>query len=242
MICFLGVYATPARALTPTPTVNPATTPTPCPDCGRLGYLSVSSPTVNPPMPTVGDVVTFTFPLNYALPGSITCSGFGGGSCQFEEDGSLFDGNDPATRTGDAIEVRRRAVRAGGTLIRLTVTTMTEEACYYPDPSLGCQLYYQYVSIEASSPVLGLQVNEATTPMPTHTATPTPTGAPPPCLGDCDGVPPVTADDLLTLVNIALGNATVSTCLAGDANRDGAITIDEILAAVRNALDGCGAE
>jgi hypothetical protein len=41
-------------------------------------------------------------------------------------------------------------------------------------------------------------------------------------------------------VNIALGNATVSDCRAGDGNHDGQITIDEILAAVNNALNGCG--
>ena len=41
------------------------------------------------------------------------------------------------------------------------------------------------------------------------------------------------------MVNIALGNANVSTCLAGDANHDGQITVDEILTAVNNALNGC---
>jgi hypothetical protein len=46
-------------------------------------------------------------------------------------------------------------------------------------------------------------------------------------------------DEILTLVNIALGNATVADCRAGDANHDGQITIDEILTAVNNALNGC---
>ena len=41
------------------------------------------------------------------------------------------------------------------------------------------------------------------------------------------------------MVNIALGNAGVSTCSAGDANSDGEITIDEIIAAVNKALNGC---
>jgi hypothetical protein len=41
------------------------------------------------------------------------------------------------------------------------------------------------------------------------------------------------------MVNISLGNASVSTCPAGDANHDGQITIDEILTAVQNALRGC---
>ncbi|MBI3784230.1 MAG: hypothetical protein HY270_12610 [Deltaproteobacteria bacterium] len=47
-------------------------------------------------------------------------------------------------------------------------------------------------------------------------------------------------DELLRMVNIALGNAGVDTCNAGDTNHDGEITIDEILTAVNNALTGCG--
>jgi len=50
----------------------------------------------------------------------------------------------------------------------------------------------------------------------------------------------VTVDEILTMVNIALGNTPVMTCEAGDANHDGQITIDEILTAVNNALNGCG--
>jgi len=43
------------------------------------------------------------------------------------------------------------------------------------------------------------------------------------------------------MVNIALGNSDLSIRGAGDKKSDGHITIDEILAAVRNALEGCGA-
>jgi hypothetical protein len=59
------------------------------------------------------------------------------------------------------------------------------------------------------------------------------------CVGDCNNSNDVTVDELLSLVNIALGNADVSTCLPGDANHDDQITIDEILTAVGNALNGC---
>jgi hypothetical protein len=59
------------------------------------------------------------------------------------------------------------------------------------------------------------------------------------CVADCNGDGQVTVDELLTLVNIALGNADVSSCLVGDANHDCHITIDEILTAVNNALNGC---
>jgi hypothetical protein len=50
----------------------------------------------------------------------------------------------------------------------------------------------------------------------------------------------VTINELLTMVNIALGNASLSDCEPGDGNQDGAITINEILIAVNNALGGCG--
>jgi len=40
------------------------------------------------------------------------------------------------------------------------------------------------------------------------------------------------------MVNIALGDTTPA-CETGDANHDGQITVDEILTAVNNALNGC---
>lgn len=61
------------------------------------------------------------------------------------------------------------------------------------------------------------------------------------CTGDCDGNGRVTINELLTMVNIALGNADVGTCLPGDANHDGTIDVSEILAAIDNALTGCPA-
>ncbi len=59
------------------------------------------------------------------------------------------------------------------------------------------------------------------------------------CVGDCNGNREVTVDELITMVNIALGIQPVSNCRVGDANGDGEITIDEIIAAVNNALSGC---
>lgn len=59
------------------------------------------------------------------------------------------------------------------------------------------------------------------------------------CVGDCSGDLVVTVDEILTMVNVALGGAPVSACVAGDANGDQLITVDEILTAVNNALNGC---
>jgi hypothetical protein len=86
---------------------------------------------------------------------------------------------------------------------------------------------------------VGPTPTETPTPTPTPTPSATPT-LPPVCVGDCNGNGEVTVDDLLSMVNVALGNAAVSTCAAGDVNHDTEITVDEILAAVNNALRGCG--
>jgi hypothetical protein len=59
------------------------------------------------------------------------------------------------------------------------------------------------------------------------------------CVGDCDLNAETTLDELITLVNVALGNSTVSACRLGDVNGDGAISVDEILQAVNTALYGC---
>jgi hypothetical protein len=50
----------------------------------------------------------------------------------------------------------------------------------------------------------------------------------------------VTINELLLMVNVALEQAQLSVCSAGDHDQNGAITIDEILVAVSHALNGCG--
>jgi hypothetical protein len=60
------------------------------------------------------------------------------------------------------------------------------------------------------------------------------------CTGNCSADAGVTVDEILTMVNIALGNASLLSCEAADANHDGQVTVDEILTAVNNALNGCG--
>lgn len=59
------------------------------------------------------------------------------------------------------------------------------------------------------------------------------------CVGDCNGDNQVTVDEIVTMVNVALGSAAVTVCPAADPSGDGAVTVDEILQAVNNALNGC---
>ncbi len=67
-------------------------------------------------------------------------------------------------------------------------------------------------------------------------ATPTPGGG---CVGDCSGDGMVVIGELISGVNIALGNSPVSSCPAFDVNGDGMVGINELIAAVNAALNGC---
>ena len=59
------------------------------------------------------------------------------------------------------------------------------------------------------------------------------------CTGDCDGSRAVTVNEIITMVNITLGNTPVSACEAGDVDGNGSIAINEIITAVNNALTAC---
>jgi hypothetical protein len=61
------------------------------------------------------------------------------------------------------------------------------------------------------------------------------------CDGDCDGDGNVLVDDLVRLIDIAVG-ADVSLCAAGDRNGDLLITVDELTGAVSSILYGCSGE
>jgi photosystem II stability/assembly factor-like uncharacterized protein len=71
------------------------------------------------------------------------------------------------------------------------------------------------------------------------TPTPTPTATPTTCVGDCDGNGEVAVGELVAMVSIALGDADAASCPGGDRNGNGAADIDEVLAAVDGALNGC---
>ena len=81
------------------------------------------------------------------------------------------------------------------------------------------------------------------TPTPESTATPPATAshtpAAPACIGDCNGDGEVTVNELITGVNIALGNSPISACPAFDGDGDGEVSIAELIGAVNAALGGC---
>lgn len=49
----------------------------------------------------------------------------------------------------------------------------------------------------------------------------------------------MTLDEIVTMVNMALGTAGVSVCRAGDVSGEGTITVEEIVQAVNKVLLGC---
>jgi hypothetical protein len=59
------------------------------------------------------------------------------------------------------------------------------------------------------------------------------------CVGDCDLSNDVTIDELITGVNVALGSTTLAACEMFDHNRDFAVTVEELVGGVRQALTGC---
>ncbi|HSP96601.1 MAG TPA: hypothetical protein VL049_05080 [Candidatus Dormibacteraeota bacterium] len=76
---------------------------------------------------------------------------------------------------------------------------------------------------------------------PTRTRAPTRTFTPVPgeCVGACTQPDAVTVNDLLVVIRIAAGESPLSACPAADANGDQQVSLEEVLQAVNNAIDGC---
>lgn len=74
---------------------------------------------------------------------------------------------------------------------------------------------------------------------PTPTATQGTPPTPGACVGDCNDDGMVAVNELITGVNIALGNTDASACPSFDTNDDGSVTVNELIAGVNSALNGC---
>ncbi len=61
------------------------------------------------------------------------------------------------------------------------------------------------------------------------------------CAGDCNADGRVTIDELVRIVAVALDDADVDACIAGDERHDGTFTVSEMIGAVNRALSGCPA-
>ena len=140
---------------------------------------------------------------------------------------------------------RPRVCGPGGGVIDL-VSVQVPGGCPLPTPTSTSSPTPTRTPTGTHTPTTTATPTASDTPTPSHTATTTPTltatatRTATPCVGTCHGGGAVAINDLLTMVNVALGIAPVSACLAGDTNGDSKITITELLAAVNNALYGCG--
>jgi cytochrome c peroxidase len=64
--------------------------------------------------------------------------------------------------------------------------------------------------------------------------------APVACPGDCDLNGTVAVNELVSSVNVSLGRSSLALCVVSDPSGNGAVTVDELVRAVRGVLDGCG--
>ena len=59
------------------------------------------------------------------------------------------------------------------------------------------------------------------------------------CVGDCSSNGVVSVNELVMMVNIALGSIDMSSCNGADTNADGRVSIDELVRATGALLEGC---
>jgi len=126
-------------------------------------------------------------------------------------------------------------------LATLTPPATNTPACV-PSPTVGCGgpcngQFCELPDATGGNCLVGIGgcvcVPELRTPPPVRT----PCAAS--CAGDCDGNRAVTVDEIITAVQIALGENELLGCASSDLNRDGEVTVDEILGSIDIALEGC---
>jgi hypothetical protein len=213
--------ATPTRTPTPTPSATLTGTPTPSPTASPTGTLTnTSTPTATAtgtptytPTPTATSSPTPTPTYTWT---------------------PTFTPTSTSTPTMTPTETPTASATPTPSSTDTPTTSPTETATDTPT----------FTETPTESPTASPTPTPSSTDTPsvppTWTPSPSATPTPLPCRGDCDDSGDVTIDEILTLVNIALGNSPVADCLLGDANGDQQITVDEILRAVNNALNGCG--
>lgn len=59
------------------------------------------------------------------------------------------------------------------------------------------------------------------------------------CAADCGLDGTVTVDELVSAINVSLGDASLARCLPADPDGSGAVTVDELVRGVRAIFDGC---
>lgn len=176
------------------------------------GQVSFHGLRIQPDTPAVGDDVELAFDFD-AFVYSLTRLDLQGASPLLAGDTSLS-----MTRNGT---FRLTAVQAGSATVQLVVTYGTEEQCV---DEHGYTYFREGPDRSVMSPGYPLTV----------------VAAAPFCVGDCNGDGRVTIDELTRGVRVTLAELAPDRCVALDANRNGSVSVNELVAAVDAALLGCG--
>jgi len=146
-----------------------------------------------------------------------------------------------ATRTTAMTPTSTSSVTPTATASLTPTATALVTATATPSASASATRTSSYTVMPTATATPSVTATDTPTPTPTATATPPPptATATPVCPGDCDADGIVRIDEVMTLVNIALGGLDLNACVLGDRNGDGHITVDEILIGVSSALNDC---
>lgn len=225
---------TPTPSSTPTPTNTPTITATPTVTATLTATLT-RTPSVTPTSsrtPTATSTLTPTPTATATAPPSATASSTPTASATVT-----------ATQTATITPTVSHTPTPTNTLTPSLTATATPTPTGTPTASVTATFSPTSVPTATVTASATASPTSSRSPTPTHTtlATPEPTatpteGTPATCVGDCDGSNEVTIDELVQMVNIALGFADLERCQAGDADGNGEITIDEIIRAVNVAL------
>jgi len=141
-----------------------------------------------------------------------------------------------------ALQADSPAINAGDETVCAATPVNNLDQRGYGRPGVGemnCSIGAYEYNAQALGPTATATETPITIPTPTATAVPTPPVVP--CVGDCDGRGDVTVNEIITLVNIALGTEHVADCPNGLApgTTDANVTVALIIQAVNNALGTC---
>jgi hypothetical protein len=147
-------------------------------------------------------------------------------------DGGFWNSAPPATPTATASGTPSRT----GTQ---PIPTASRTATRTPETGTSTPTASPPIPTPPATAFASASATASSTSTATPTASATPHATPVACPADCGGDGQATVDEVLLMVNIALGSVPLSACESGDRNGNGRITIDEIVIGVNSVLTGC---
>ncbi|MGD0947074.1 MAG: choice-of-anchor Q domain-containing protein [Candidatus Binatia bacterium] len=214
--------------------------------CTSTGSCATVTPTQ---MPTATDTPANT-PTNTSLPANSCCEYASLSACGAPVNGQCQPGGTPVlnaacTSTGSCATVTPTQMpTATDTPTNTPTHPPTKTVSPTPTSTPSSIATPSQTATTTSTPTFTAtaapSASATATLISTGTATPklTSTATPPPCVGDCNGDTQVTVNEIIVLVNIALGSAEPAACAAGIPSGS-QVNVALIIQAVNNALNGC---